>query len=628
MFDVDTKIIENVLDRSLWRKDMFKKSLLKGVVSLIVLASVFNLPALSLSECKAESEISGNVEMDEQQKNAINMLNYVRALVQEINDSSNNSIYLEELYSALLNNTHPNAVDQETLDEVLRLLDDLEGYRMISVKRERLQYYYEQNKAQAMREAIPNPLGLLSAVNSYSKTKLITSLVYMAVDSVANYQTASSQAEIEKLQEGRSLDEEGAKILHNSQKSLFSYMINIVDMYGLDGNLALNDDLVKEYVSMKNEANVARKITFFEDNEKKYQAFGPYWLTLAECYYEKGEYAKCLEAINSYQALNVNIFREDHKLAQVLPLAIISADEELVGVNHLEKVEEYCELILENTSTNNWDLRYFVAQTYIDLFARTEDYGFLEKAYNIAHENVNILVEEQLELNKQYLAEIREEKVPEGASKEQKKEINSYNKQRKEARKTELIPIYEPLILNCDLLFSLVEELAKTDDEKAEINSILHDNEGELFLIPELDSWYSFEDAGEESEIVYEIAFNGKELVIPAVCVYENSEIKVKIVGADTVEYTDWVVKEVERGKNNDLAEFKVTYVSDSAKEAEYAGNECVTVKVITKSGMELEPIEASFNVIRDKRVSVLDNWDWLDEASDWSDVISFERES
>ena len=330
---------------------MLKKSMIKGMAALVILASVFNLPMAKIAECKATATVAEVAEMNNQQKNAINMLNYVRALVQEINDSSNNSMYLEELYSALLNNIHPNAVDQETLDEVLRLLDALEGYRMISVKRERLQYYYEQNKVQAVREAIPNPVGMLSAVNSYSKAKLVASLLYMGIDSITNYQTASAQAEVEKLQESWALADEGSKILHDSHKALFGYMINMVDMYGLDGDLALNDDLVKEYVSKKNETNVSRKITFFEDNEMKYQAFGPYWLTLAECYYENGEYAKCLDAISSYQTLNVNIFREDRDFAKVLPLAIISADEVLTGEDHLEKVEEYCKLIVENTST-------------------------------------------------------------------------------------------------------------------------------------------------------------------------------------------------------------------------------------------------------------------------------------
>ncbi len=37
---------------------------------------------------------------------------------------------------------------------------------MITEKRERLEFIYEQNRAQALRQAIPNPMGLLSVVQS------------------------------------------------------------------------------------------------------------------------------------------------------------------------------------------------------------------------------------------------------------------------------------------------------------------------------------------------------------------------------------------------------------------------------------------------------------------------------
>lgn len=54
---------------------------------------------------------------------------------------------------------------------------------MIAVKRERIQYIYEQNQAQALQNALPNPLGLMSAVHSFSLSGLIASVSYMALDS-------------------------------------------------------------------------------------------------------------------------------------------------------------------------------------------------------------------------------------------------------------------------------------------------------------------------------------------------------------------------------------------------------------------------------------------------------------
>ena len=93
--------------------------------------------------------------LNDTQLNSINMLNYLVMLTQEINAATNSRLYLEEAYSSLINNTLPEAVDNRTLVEINYLLDTLEDYRMIAVKRERIQYIYEQNQAQALRNALP-----------------------------------------------------------------------------------------------------------------------------------------------------------------------------------------------------------------------------------------------------------------------------------------------------------------------------------------------------------------------------------------------------------------------------------------------------------------------------------------
>ena len=128
--------------------------------------------------------------LTDEQRNSIGMLNYLTMLTQEINASKNSRVFLESAYSSLVNNTYPNAVDQETEFRLEELLEQLKNYRMNAVKRERLEFIYERNKAQAIRAAVPNPLGLLSSVRSFSWPQLIASVAYMAVDSVTSYQNA------------------------------------------------------------------------------------------------------------------------------------------------------------------------------------------------------------------------------------------------------------------------------------------------------------------------------------------------------------------------------------------------------------------------------------------------------
>jgi len=302
--------------------------------------------------------------LDATQLNSINMLNYLVVLTQEINASKNSRLYLEEAYSTLLNNTSPEVVDNRTLVEINYLLDTLESYRMINVKRDRLQYIYEQNKAQALRDAVPSPLGLMSAVQSFSLSKMVASVVYMAVDSYTSYESSTAQADLQYLQDGWALDDEEATTLHEIRKGTFNYMVETVRDYKLPGKLSLTEQAVADYVEWKNKSNNLQVIQFFEENVDTYQGFGPYWLTLAECYYKNGDYGKCLTAIANYQAMQTGIFRRDYSYARVLPLGIVAAQQVYDKGQYTDTAKAFVGDILKNTDSNDWTLRYFAAQTY------------------------------------------------------------------------------------------------------------------------------------------------------------------------------------------------------------------------------------------------------------------------
>lgn len=429
--------------------------------------------------------------LNDTQLNSINMLNYLVMLTQEINAATNSRLYLEEAYSSLINNTLPEAVDNRTLVEINYLLDTLEDYRMIAVKRERIQYIYEQNQAQALRNALPNPLGLMSAVHSFSLSGLIASVSYMALDSINSYLTSSAQADMQYLQDGWDLDDKQAAVLHGIRKGTFNYMVETVREYQLPGKLALTEQAVSDFVIWKNKSNNLQVIQFFEENRETYQAFGPYWLTLADCYFRNGDYAKCLEAIAQYELLNTQIFRRDYEYARILPLAIIAAHEEQDTISYIETATRYSETILRNTTNNEWPLRYFAAQTFIELFSLTNNHDYLLRAYDIALSNVNYMVEEQKSLNSTYLENVKTITADKTATKSQQEEIKQYNKLLTGKRKTELPPIYEPLLLNCELLFSLAEELGMPETELQRIDGILHENGEPIFLIEPINAQYS-----------------------------------------------------------------------------------------------------------------------------------------
>ena len=554
-----------------------------------------------------EEDING---LSSTQRNSINMLNYMTVLTQEINESKGNQLFLESAYSSLVNDIYPNSVDTKTQAQITSLMDTVDEYRMIAVKRDRILYIYEQNQAQALRQAIPNPVGLLSAVQSGSLLMAAASVLYMAVDAKSSYDSARSQADLQFLKDGWELDDAENAELHNSTKSALNYMLNMVRDYDLPGDYALNEESVKDFVSWssKPDTQLVGKISWLETHESTYSEFGPYWLELAKDYYNSGDYERCLKSVEHYESIATRVFRKDIDYANALPMAIISAKETLNDSDYIEIADKYCTAILNNTKDNDWTLRYFAAQIYMDLYAQTKDSGYLDDAYQIAFDNVNILVDEQRTLNTAYLSDIVEEKAGKNASKREKEEVKSYNKSLKEERKIALPPVHEALYLNCDLLFALAEERNITPDEQSRIESIIHVGGENIFLTQALDNRFWFNGGTEElnaDEAM--ISFNGEKFVIPAACVTDRSNLVMTISGPNgTSTIEDWTVTNVKRPKDATTSEFEVTYESKEGKAYKYQAGETVTIKVIPVEESPKEFLEFTYNVIEEKKAIIL----------------------
>ena len=561
----------------------------------------------------APDETASNDELDAAQKNSIAMLNYLAVLSQEINSSKNSRMFLEEAYAALINNTNPEEVNELTESHLASMLDIIEKYRLISVKRDRLQYIYEQNKAQALKEAVPNPVGLLSAVSSFDFKRLAASAIYMAVDSYSSYKAYNAEIDLQYLQDGWELDDEEAENVHDSRKRAFMFMIDIVREEHLPGMLALNETSVEEYVKWKNNTNTYQKIQFFESQESTYEAFGDYWLTLASCYYEHEDYEKCLACFDKYEEMQANIFRKDYNLAKALPLAIVAAKEVYSKDEYIPVAERYLQILVDNTENSEWSLKYFAAQMYMDLYAQTNNKSYLDTAFTLALNNVNYLVAEQKALNTTYLNPVKEVALPadptkdaskdeKATIKEEKDKIKKYNEALKEKRKVELPPVYEPLVLNCELLFGLAEKRGVSTAEKNRIEGILHQGGADLFLTEPLDNRYTFSPEVFEVEAQYE----KDTLTIPVTCISETSFIRVTVTegGIDTI-YEDWTVKKVER-KTDDINSFIVVLTSKECGSQQWSADSTVKVEIFDDEDSEKEPFVLLFRVSQYRKIPVL----------------------
>ena len=546
------------------------------------------------------------------QRNAINMLNYMTVLTEEINASREDSdkgsrLLLDSLYFGLYDNMNPDAVDSKTQRKIVNMMDTIHQYQMLDEKRKQVKFIYEQNQAQAMRKAIPNPIGLLSAVQSGNALKLAASVIYMAVDSAESYKSASNEAELKYIKDGWDLDAKESDAIHSSRTDAIEYLLEMVRDYNLPGDYALSEKTIKEFVDHKNEENLVSKISWLESDihKKTYEEFPPYWLVLGESYYDLGEYQLSLNAFAQYEKISSRIFRQDKDYASALPKAIISAKETLPASEYVKYAEKYCPVILNNSDDDNWTLRYFVALIYTDLYSITKNNSYLKSAYTIAFDNVNELVKDQQELNNNYMVQNIEKVIaPDNATKKQKEEVKQTNKLLKENRKTALPPVNEELYLNCDLLFELADTLNISSTEKNKIDAILHYNGANTFLTDALDERFRFNSDGKAFDAdTLDISFDGKNLVIPASCVTERSTIAVSISNSlGETEINDWKVKKVERPKKaTTCSEFKATFTSKNAKDYKYQVGDKITITVTPVAESPEKTINFNYYVVGKK---------------------------
>ena len=568
----------------------------------VVLAGMLLAGCMPFATYASEENVM--TSLSDTQRNSVGVLNYLAYLTKEIESQKSNRLYLEDAYSSLYNNTYMNAIDEVTLGQVKSMLTALYNFKMIAAKRERLEYIYEQNQAQAIRNAIPDPLAVMNVIKSGSWQKMLVSVIFMAVDSVASYDSAKNAAEMEYLQNGWELEDEEAAVLHSGHLDSIEYMWEIIHDYDLPGDLAINEDDIDRFVTWKNNANLVGRIQFLESNQSVYQAFGEYWLVLAESYYDHGDLGKCLNAVNSYETYSTRIFRKDYHYAKVLPLAITAAGEVYPEDRYITEADRFASRILENCDQEDWATRYFAAETFVALAGLTSDAAYLQKAFDVTLDNVNILVQEQIANNKSYLAEVRLEKVPEGASESKKKEIDAYNKGLQEARKTAVPPVSAALVLNCDFLFSLADQLELDQEMRAKIDGILFGHDEALFLNPFMNGLYVLDETAGQNEKAIEITFDGKEIIVPAMYLTEGTTISAGGLDANigkVFAIEDWTLKSVNRKNSADIGTYMATFTSKTAAGFEYSEGSTVWINLNPAGDEHTENRQISFTVVSQK---------------------------
>ena len=557
--------------------------------------------------------------LTEQQRNSFSMLYYLAITAEEIRISKDNRLILDDIYTSLLNDINTGAIDETTQDHLKNLRDIIKSYINISVKRDRLQYIYNQDKAATIRSAIPNPLAVLSMTNSFDWKKLATSVVYTVVDSFNNYKRANESVDKEFLMSGWELDDEETATIQKNRERAFDYMVDIVQEYNLDGKLTLNEKAIEKFAEICAIESVQQKIRRLESEENTYKLLGNYWLELADCYYETSQYQKCLDCVEKYNELATGIYRMDYNYVQILPKAIVAAQTVYSGDEYVTNVKAFADAIMENTTTEEWSIRYFAAQVYLDLYARTSESDYLDDAYNIAYDNVTILLDEQRAMNVTYLEGVKEltvdepdyrfmteeeKKEVEQEYKDEQKRLKAYNKSLKETRKTELPSLYEPLVLNCELLFALADEINISNQEKSEIEAILQTGSNGVFMVDPINAHYSFS----TNDFNRSIELQKDKVIIPVNLLSADAKVVVTVTdNGQTVTFDDCVVTEVKR-EGDTVDSFFAHVSSKQMKAYKWTADSRATVKITY--GEDIDGLQFQFKIAEFR-----DNWILADKV-------------
>ncbi len=530
-----------------------------------------------------------------EEKNSFSMMYYLAITAEEIRTSKDNRIALEDIYTSLLNDINPGAINEITQDHLKNLRDIIKSYISISTKRERLQYIYNQNKAEAIRSAVPNPIAVLSMTKSLDWKKLAMNAVYTAVDSYNSYKKAVASADKEFLMSGWELDDEEVETVQKNRDRAFDYMVDMVQEYHLDGMLTLNEKSIEQFAEICAIEDAPERIKRLESEEKTYKLLGNYWLELADSYFETSKYQKCIDCVNKYNELSTGIYRKDYNYAQILPKVIVAAQNTYFGDRYVPCIQKYTDDLMANTSSDDWSIRYFAAQVYLDLYSRTGNKDYLKNAYDIADNNVTNLLAEQRELNKTYIEDVKdlavaepdykylteeEKKKKEEEYNEEKKKAKEYNKAQRELRKTELPSLYEPLILNCELLFALADELGISNEDKEDIEAVLKTSTNGTFISKPINDAYSFSNKAR----YYRIGFDQDEITIPVELLTSGSSVSVIVTEKDKTskQFDDCVISKVDR-KGKTIDTFTAYYTSKQLEDYDWTPNSKIKVVICYK---------------------------------------------
>ena len=429
------------------------------------------------------------------------MINYLSMKTYEAIECDYNIYYLQNILDELRGKIKRDAVknDKETENYVFQtLLKKLTDLKLASNAYNRIKEVLANAKSKALREAaIEAAKGAQGISGEDGAVGWISKGLGTAALSALTYQEVMSEAKEGFDENEFNLNQESIKTVDGLKNDLLHYNFDLGDGKNIDDRLLLREDDIIKYLEIKKYSTVDLRIADFEKNQERFSKYPNYWLDLCTDYYLRGEetnnkddYKKCIEALKKYEEYGGTIFREgkDIDFHEKIPFAISSAKNIYNKNEYIKFAEEYLNKMDGDLS---WELAYYKAEVYKDLYKLTSNKEYIKKGYEVINNNVTSLVNDQCKKN-----EVFDKKVSD-AIKKSGADGTVYL--------DEYYPVSDALVFYLDDLFEFANILNISESEKKAIDRRLHRNNERLFNVWPVDNKYWFympENINEDNELL------------------------------------------------------------------------------------------------------------------------------
>ncbi len=455
---------------------------MKRLISILLsLLLCFNITVVSI----ATSTESNVVRTDEVKTEAVNeesskitneimLMNFIGVRLEEITRTESTILLKDTIDLIQRGGINYDTIDGVTETYLKSLFERTTDWKLEDMDRSRLLYNYSQKESRAMSEALkPGPMALLTTAVASAVTKdpltAALSVGSLVADGVSSYYGSLEESEQQYDDGNFKLDKERLKTIDKIKGDFFVYCNTIKAKNNIPNEMIIYPEKARKYSENLLDTNLTRKLYYFKESDDKglFDGLPSIHLELAKCYFEKGDYKKCVSEIDKYVESGVNIFNNDENLINTLPLGFAAAskymsssDYETYVVKNMKYAEELENLLVSGDIKNTLPMfRYKNILVYMDLYGKTNKKEYLDKAYSKCKSNIIPLVREQRKLEEQ-----------------------------------DKMAINELLINNLEALKALAEKRGIDNNEKKELNELILGDNYVIFGNLQLSEHYYFGD--------------------------------------------------------------------------------------------------------------------------------------